>query len=105
MSSSFTKTKAAADGVAIVSILVAVLTIGGEEWAPLKDFLKNIFTHHWLGKSVIAGMAFAAVFVIQNMFEADEASVSRSIMAASVSMIVSSCAIIGFFVLHTMGYV
>ena len=46
---------------AIVSIIfTAAITIGGELYLPLKDWLKNVFSHHWLGKSVLS----IAVFIV-----------------------------------------
>ncbi len=40
--------------------VITLLTIAAELNAPLKDWLKQVFSHHWIGKSVIA----LAVFLI-----------------------------------------
>lgn len=39
-------------------IWVAASTIVGELHAPFKNFLKATFTHHWIGKGVIAVACF-----------------------------------------------
>ncbi|MEK7171397.1 MAG: hypothetical protein AAB739_00665 [Patescibacteria group bacterium] len=50
---------------AIVSIIyIPLITIAAELYAPLKDFLKSVFWHHWLGKSVILIILFIAVAFI-----------------------------------------
>jgi len=54
--------KAAAEATAVVAVLVATLTIVGEIWHPLKDTLKLVFTHHWLGKGALSIALFAGVY-------------------------------------------
>lgn len=44
---------------AIVAIIFIVFaTIFGELYKPFKDSLKDIFSHHWIGKGVIAIVIF-----------------------------------------------
>jgi len=45
--------------VAIVFITAA--TILGELYKPFKDWLKEVFSHHWIGKGVIAIVIFYAL--------------------------------------------
>jgi hypothetical protein len=50
---------------AILSVITVVaLTVFGELYAPLKDGLKNVFTHHWVGKGVISFVGFYIVGII-----------------------------------------
>lgn len=42
--------------VAIIFIPISVIL--GELYKPFKDWLKNIFYHHWIGKGVIAFVIF-----------------------------------------------
>lgn len=47
---------------AIVAIVFVVFaTIFGELYKPFKDSLKDIFSHHWIGKGVIAIVIFYAL--------------------------------------------
>ena len=50
---------AIAASVAIVFIVFA--TIFGELYKPFKNSLKDIFSHHWIGKGVIAIVIFYAL--------------------------------------------
>ena len=44
---------------AIVAIIfVTVATILGELYSPFKNWLKETFYHHWMGKGIIAIIAF-----------------------------------------------
>lgn len=53
----------------IVSIIyIPLITIAGELYAPLKNLLKSIFWHHWLGKSVVLVILFIAVVLISGAF-------------------------------------
>lgn len=86
-------------GVSAVAIIVAFLTIGGEEFAPLKDTLKLLFTHHWLGKSALSFVAFflgAAIGWAGHRFFVP----TQVVYAAIATTIVSSAVMTGYFILH-----
>lgn len=53
-------------------ILITVITITGEYYAPLKDWLKNVFTHHWLGKGALAIIIFILISLISYRTSQDE---------------------------------
>lgn len=42
----------------VVIIFIPISVILGELHKPFKDWLKNIFYHHWIGKGVIAIVIF-----------------------------------------------
>jgi len=92
--------QAAAIGSIVASILIAILTIVGEEWAPLKDWLKNTFTHHWLGKGALAIVAFSLVTLWQGYVCSGEKTV-QAIWYAVIAALLSAVAMTGFFILHT----
>ena len=47
---------------AIVAIVfVTIATIFGELYKPFKNSLKDLFSHHWIGKGVIAIVIFYAL--------------------------------------------
>lgn len=47
---------------AIISVvMITVFTIGGELYKPFKNSLKDIFSHHWIGKGVISFGTFLAL--------------------------------------------
>ena len=94
--------RAAALGSIAASIVVAVLTIGGEEWAPLKNALKSAFTHHWLGKSVISVAVFGVVFLLTAWKPSDIQKTARALWYAVGVSALSAAAMTLFFVLHTL---
>ena len=96
------KIQAATEGVAVVAVLLAVLTIGGELWAPLKNTLKDIFTHHWLGKSALSIIFFAVIFLIRSNMHADATRLPRKIYLAIWLSIFSAFAMTAFFIAHTL---
>jgi len=97
--------RAAALGSIAASVVVAVLTIGGEEWAPLKNALKSAFTHHWLGKSVISAAVFGVIFLLMAWKPSDVERTVRALWYAIGAAILSAAAMTFYFVLHTLGLV
>lgn len=96
--------EASAIGSATASLLIAVLTIGGEEWAPLKNWLKDTFTHHWLGKSALAILAFVLITALA-YFLVKGFRATRALWIAVVCALFSSGAIIFFIILHTLHWI
>lgn len=45
-------------GATMSAWLLAILVIVAELAEPFKNFLKTIFTHHWIGKAAIVILAF-----------------------------------------------
>lgn len=78
-------------------IYIPLITIGGELYKPLKDFLKNTFWHHWLGKSVILIALFIlAALVFQKSSEKENDS--QKIITIIVLSLLGGSAIFIFFV-------
>ncbi|MEK7538220.1 MAG: hypothetical protein AAB552_00070 [Patescibacteria group bacterium] len=96
------KIQAAAEGIIVVAVVLAVLTIVGELWAPLKNTLKSIFTHHWLGKSALSIIFFAVIFLIRSNMHADMTKLPRKIYAAVWISALSAFAMTAFFIAHTL---
>ena len=91
--------KAAAEATAAVAILVAVLTIMGELWHPLKDTLKAVFTHHWLGKGFLSILMFAIVYKFRRNNYAHSESAAKALHLAVAASLAASAAMLIFFVL------
>ena len=97
--------RAAALGSIAASIVVAVLTIGGEEWAPLKNALKSAFTHHWLGKSVVSAAVFGVMFLLTAWKPSDVQKTTRALWYAIGAAALSAAAMTLYFTLHALGLV
>ncbi len=84
-------------GIAASSLLLAILVIGGELFAPLKDLLKNVFTHHWIGKAVIISLVF---FIAGYLARNREAGKIPDEELAWKSTLASIAAIFAFYIIH-----
>lgn len=84
----------------IAVVFVAAATILAELYAPFKDFLKNNFYHHWVGKSVISFAIFAAggvlCYLIPHKPEIKRLAICFWIL--SISAVLGTLAVFGFFV-------
>ena len=45
----------------VTIVFLVVVTIATEQYAPLNDWLKATFYHHWIGKGVLSLVLFAAI--------------------------------------------
>jgi hypothetical protein len=93
--------QAAAVGSIVASLLIVTLTIVGEEWAPLKDWLKNAFTHHWLGKGALSIAVFSIVTLWQGYVCTGEKA-TQAVWYAVIVALLSAATMTGFFILHTL---
>lgn len=85
-------------------VFVTVITISGETYAPLKNWLASTFTHHWLGKSVLTAGVFVIVTIILTIIPYRETSTSfslgRRIQRLNLVTVVATAALVGFFIYH-----
>lgn len=88
---------------AVISVIaIAALTIGGELYLPLKKWLAKIFTHHWVGKSVISFVGFCVLgFLLRIFVRQAEDSVGTLLFFLFWVGCVSALAIFGFFYYET----
>ncbi len=93
--------RSVAIAVMATSLMLAILIVSAEEIPALKGWLKATFYHHWLGKGAIALGVFTVVGLTlrlkQNMLK-----FSTIIVIEAIVVILSVCAIAGFFLLHTL---
>lgn len=85
---------------AIVSIIyIPLITIIAELFSPLKDFLKNVFWHHWLGKSIILLFLFIATASIASLFKKND---DKPLLSITCLSFISALAILLFFMVEYM---
>ena len=51
-------------GAVLAAVFVAAVTIAAELMPPLKTWLADTFTHHWIGKSVLAAAIYIGTSII-----------------------------------------
>lgn len=82
---------------ASVAVFVAAITIYGELHAPLKDWLKINFSHHWVGKGVLSAALFLVLFIGFLFKTPNEKFLNFSLKLAFWLAIISSAAILIFY--------
>lgn len=87
-------------GLSIIAI--AVLTILGDLFKPLKNWLANTFYHHWVGKGVISFVGFYIVGYILSFLVSDnrDREATMLLWLFWVSLL-SALAIFGFYYYET----
>ncbi len=78
---------------AVVIIFISAITIAADLYSPLKDWLKETFSHHWIGKGIIASVLWMAIAVLPVRKE-----ISQKIFM--LILIFSTVAIALFYILH-----
>ena len=75
----------------------AAATIGAELYAPLKGWLANTFTHHWIGKSILSFAGFLVIGVVLTLLPRGLGKPVPLLYALFWTVLLSTLAIIGFF--------
>jgi len=85
----------------VTSVMLAALIVSAEEVPALKDWLKQTFYHHWLGKSVLALGLFTVVSLALRL-RRDIPRLSTIILIEAIVVFLSVGSIAGFFLLHIL---
>ncbi len=85
-------------------IFVVVITISANIYLPIKDWLKNVFTQHWIGKSILSAAVFIVIGIISFLLpiRADEEKIGRLLKILSWLLVVGLLAIFAFFIYETL---
>ena len=86
-----------------VAIFIPTITIAAELAAPLKEWLKNTFYHHWVGKSLIAVIVFVGLSVLISVipYKASLERLNRLLFILATLVFLGTLAIFGFFSYET----
>ena len=81
-------------------IFITIITIAADLYLPLKGWLKNVFSHHWVGKSVLAGVIFFAISFLTLFLpiRAEEEKIIKALRLLIWITIFGVLAITGFFI-------
>lgn len=81
------------------SIFLTGLTLWGELHPPIKDWLKNSFTHHWVGKSILTAVVFILIAGLSKRLSKSlaEQKAADYVMAATLSTLLCTVILTGFF--------
>jgi uncharacterized protein YacL len=89
---------------ASVTVLsIAIITIWADLYAPLKDWLKAMFTHHWIGKSVLSAALFLILGGVIGLLvsKVDENKIATALWWLVGCSIIATLAIWGFYLIET----
>lgn len=81
---------------------VTVLTILAELQPAVKVWLTSTFTHHWLGKSILALVFFLVVWIICRLvpMRREEQDIPAYVNLLTGTSLICALALIGFFIWH-----
>ena len=91
---------AALKSAIIYILLMTVVIIVADLYAPLKDFLKSITGHHWTAKGVLGVIIFSALTLVFNFTGKDDEDVAKNITLTIGSAIAGMVAVLIFYLLH-----
>lgn len=81
---------------------LTVVTILAELQAPLKAWLTSTFTHHWLGKSILALAFFLVAWIICLVLPAkrEEMHIPKYLNLLTGTSLLCALLLVGFFIWH-----
>lgn len=83
-------------------ILVVTLTIVGELYSPLKNWLKVTFYHHWIGKGVLSVLLFIFLgFILYFFTKGDIRTTEKALFYLFIIIILGFFSIFGFYYYET----
>ncbi len=90
-------------GSLVTIIVITLLTIIADIKPAIKDNLKDIFAHHWVGKGILALIVFVIVmFAVSAVAKkVSEEKIVIATKALGIATILSALALIAFFLFET----
>lgn len=81
-------------------LFIGIITIAAELVPELKNWLKVTFTHHWIGKSILSLGLFMTASLLFSVSpgKMDVDKITSQLRILIIMTVVSSFAIIGFFI-------
>ena len=84
-------------GAAAATALVVALTVVGELFKPLKEYLADAHHHHWIGKGIWATILFVVVSISTYFISDDERKVSGAVTVLSYTLMMATVVLFLFF--------
>lgn len=94
------------EGASVTIVTITVLTVIGDLYDPVKDELKSLFSHHWIGKSVVGIFVFVFVTLLFSQYQkskpADVHSLSVSLKSLNLLAGLCGAILLLFFIFETL---
>ena len=96
-------TNALTSGAIVTIIFVVIITIFADLYLPLKDLLKQLFWHHWIGKGILSVLIFILGAYVKHIIsrETFEKDLSKGLNSLTLISICSSIVLLVFFFYET----
>ena len=87
-------------GAIAAVIFIIAITIVADLYLPLKDWLKGVFSHHWVGKGILSVAVFIFIGLISRFLPitASENKLNKVLKLLSLVMILGVILIFLFFI-------
>ncbi len=84
-------------------VVISVLTIMADLEPKLKDWLKETFAHHWVGKGILALIVFVVVTIAVSAIakKISEEKIVIAVKVLGIVTILSALVLIAFFLFET----
>jgi len=86
-------------GLISTSFLIMILVVVADLYIPLKDWLKTVFIHHWIGKGVLALVFFILSLTI-GLFVSPTGTRERRLLSLSLWAAAISATVITLFFVY-----
>lgn len=92
-------------GIITIPLMTAIIIVA-ELSAPFKNWLKGFTGHHWITKSWIVVIAFAAIFIIVRLMvrDPDQSRLRGKVFSFAVMSIACSVILLGFYVFESLRF-
>src|SRR3989344_9524081 len=91
--------ESAAISASIVIVFITAITIIADLNPALKDWLKNSFSHHWIGKGILSVVIFAVLTFLFSILPAkdSDAGLAKKLSGLFWISVLGTLAIFGFY--------
>lgn len=95
---------AATAGATVTIVFLTLITVMADLQPALKDSLKSAFTHHWIGKGILAVVVFFIVWLtmLAQKRQPDDQRLSAGLMTLTWTAIVGTVILFSFFIYETV---
>jgi hypothetical protein len=84
-------------------IFITLITVIADLYSPTKNWLKNIFTHHWVGKGILASSLFIVLTFLFSLtpFSVNENKLIKNLWLLFAISLLGTLVIFSFYIYET----
>ncbi|MEK9154786.1 MAG: hypothetical protein AAB596_01835 [Patescibacteria group bacterium] len=91
-------------GATTAVLFIIAITITADLYLPLKDWMKNNFYHHWVGKGILSIVVLVIVSILARFLpiSSNQEKTGKILMLLSGVLIFGFFAIFGFYIFEVL---